>query len=380
MKAPWFTSFVVIGAALSQMGSTGGGCGGHVLLDPGFDLWCGDQLCAWKVERGDAKRVATWHEGDSGVELVGMDSAIEQLSPVNSGDGTCIKFDLVANVEDTAEVYLNVDIQSDGTLEMHERLPTSNWKPLTFEIYVSGLYDGIRFELTKRGSGKAVLANIEANLDGSNCVGLTPLDPSPRKNGSRCAIGTDCASGLCIGGQGPLASHTHLGLVCAGCDPRNPSSCGVGQACSVGDAPVPVTAPPMQCEPKASRELGEMCIADADCASNICFTNGEIGTCSTCRSSADCTSGGTCAQSYAFGTYYAGPYLCGGGAHAAQRGWACANNDDCASSSCGGAVRKECGDGRPCSSAADCPFGNTGSNGLHNGACTTVGVQGGICD
>src|SRR3954453_22127790 len=93
-------------AIASQVGA--GECGNGILRDPGFDLWCGDSLCAWKLERGDVKRVATWHEGDAGVELVGEDVAIEQLSPVNSGDDTCIRFDLVANIDDNAEVYLNV--------------------------------------------------------------------------------------------------------------------------------------------------------------------------------------------------------------------------------------------------------------------------------
>ena len=161
-------TILLAGAVSSQLGATD--CG-NVLRDSSFDLWCGDQLCAWKVERGDAKRVATWHEADSGVELVGDDVAIEQLSPVNSHDGSCIKFDLVANVEDNAEVYFNVDVQSDGVLEMHERLPTSHWKQLTYNIFVAAPYDGIRFELTKQGAGKAVLANIGASLQGGGKEG-----------------------------------------------------------------------------------------------------------------------------------------------------------------------------------------------------------------
>ena len=68
-------SFLFLLVVASQMGATK--CG-QVLRDPGFDLWCGDELCAWKVERGDVKRVATWHEADAGVELVGGDVAIEQ--------------------------------------------------------------------------------------------------------------------------------------------------------------------------------------------------------------------------------------------------------------------------------------------------------------
>jgi len=120
--------------ALSQLGSTD--CGGDAIRDSGFDLWCGDQLCAWKVERGEARRVATWNKGASGVELVGSDAAIEQLSPYNSHDGTCLKFQLVANIDPNAEVYLNVDLEGDGTIEMTERLPSASWRPLSYTFSV----------------------------------------------------------------------------------------------------------------------------------------------------------------------------------------------------------------------------------------------------
>src|SRR5262245_53080945 len=112
-------SAIVVAAALSQLGSTD--CGGDAIRDSGFDLWCGESLCAWKVERGGIQRVATWHEGDAGVELLGGDTAIEQLSPFNYQNGTCLQFSLIANVEPNAEVYLNVDVQGDGTNEMAER-------------------------------------------------------------------------------------------------------------------------------------------------------------------------------------------------------------------------------------------------------------------
>ena len=387
MRAPriYFSSLAVIGAALSQMGSTGGGCGdGPIIRDPGFDLWCGDQLCAWKVERGSAMRVATWHEGDSGVELIGPDAAIEQLSPVTSGDGRCIKFDLVSNVEDNAEVYFNVDVQSDGTLEMHERLPTSHWAPLTYNIFVPVSYNGVRFEITKRGAGTAVLANIGARLDSGGCAGLTPLDPGPRKNGSLCVLGSECGSGLCLHEEPPLAVPGELGGgifavgVCAGCDRHAATStCGAGEVCGVGDPALPVAAPPLQCRPAASHELGEMCVVDAECASGICARTAQpVGACSACTTSTSCTGSAQCAPSWP-----TGPWVCGGGAHLAQHGAACGTDDDCASASCAGAVRKQCNDRRACSTAADCPFGSTVSGtGLQNGPCMTVGVQGGSCD
>src|SRR5258706_9723063 len=123
------TALVVVAA--SQLGATD--CG-QALRDPGYDLWCGQELCAWKVERGDVKRVPTWNEGDPGVELVGDDVAIEQLSPVDWLDGSCIEFDMISNVATDATVKLNVDVFGDGSLEYSTIVPTSNWKPLSFRL------------------------------------------------------------------------------------------------------------------------------------------------------------------------------------------------------------------------------------------------------
>ncbi len=58
------TNILFLAVLATQLGNTN--CG-QALRDPGYDLWCGDDLCAWKVERGEIKRVATWHEGDAGV-------------------------------------------------------------------------------------------------------------------------------------------------------------------------------------------------------------------------------------------------------------------------------------------------------------------------
>lgn len=347
-------SFLFLLAVASQMGATK--CG-QVLRDPGFDLWCGEELCAWKLERGEVKRVPTWHEGDAGVELVGTDVAITQLTPVNSGDGTCLRFELVANVEDNTEVYLDVDVQGDGTLEMHERIPTSRWKPLSYNFALATPYDGIRFEITKRGAGQAVLANIGAQtLENNQCAGLTPLDPGPRRAGARCSDGTQCASGICGGSPTRIPGDPWFAFVCLGCDA---TSCGATETCGLGDAFSPVLAVPVECVATASKEIGEHCIADAECGSNICVDN----VCSSCRSGCGCHV-----------AWERGPYVCAAGASGAP----CGADTDCTSGKCNGAIRSECDDKRPCTSPAACPFG-TGDTALQNGACTTVGIQGGSC-
>jgi len=359
-------TMVVVAAAGSQLGSTD--CG-QVLRDPSFDLWCGDHLCAWKVERGQIAKVPTWNQGDPGVELDGSDVAIEQLSPVNNIDTQCIEFDLIADVDETAEVDLNIDVFGDGSVEHSERIPTSHWKPVSFLLPIQGTYSGIRFELAKHGSGRAVIAQVQAQTS-DQCGGLPAIVPAPAPDGAACSAPSGCRSGLC--GAGTLFADQ-----CVGCDGTGP--CGAGQVCGLGDPTSPVFGIPLECVAAGARQLGDNCYADAECATGIC----TAGACSTCRTDGTgCTAGQTCQAAWPqpasfMGFYWHTPYLCNAGAHQGAAGAACASDDDCASANCAGPARQQCDDGRACATAADCPFGD--HNGLENGPCNTVGVQGGSC-
>jgi len=367
---------VVVVAGLSQLGASECG-GGPVLRDPGFDLWCGDELCSWKVVRGDVRRVGTWHAGDSGIELLGGDSAISQTSPVNSRNGNCIRFSLVTNVEETAEVFLDIDLEADGTVERTERIPTSHWKPISFLLFVDPPYDGIRFELAKRGAGTAVLAQIGAEFS-LDCQGIEQIDPGPRPDGAGCIAHTDCASALCKSSPTGVTEAGFGGLACVGCDPSlGAAACGVGETCGVGDPLSAVLTVPMTCIPTGSRALAEQCISDAECASGKCNNAPDaMGRCSACEASSDC-GGAACAAAWNPGFLRTqGPNVCRPGEHAGTPGTACGVDADCASNHCGGATYRQCDDGRSCETPANCPA----DDGLAPGACTTVGIQGGSCD
>ena len=359
------TTIVFILAAGSQLGATD--CG-NALKDTGFDLWCGDQLCAWKVERGDVARVPTWNEGDPGVELVGSDVAIEQLSPVDSGDGNCLEFKMIANVDETADVELDIDVFGDGSVEYHERIPTAHWRPLTYQIAITPPYAGIRFEVAKTGSGRAQLANIGARVIVDGCQGLTPILPAPAPLGSPCDDDLGCQSSLCSVGELPQSFHAPG--VCVACDSATP--CPSGMTCGAGAPTSPVRAVPTQCVPTASKVLGEQCGANAECATGIC----EGNTCSTCGKNMPCTGGETCGPDWRtplFGAF--SPWVCSPNGHRRAHGEPCGSDDDCQSSSCGGAPRTQCEDGRACVTDAECPF----LGGLTNTACLLAGVQGGSC-
>jgi hypothetical protein len=357
------TALLVLVAG-SQLGATD--CG-QVIRDSGFDLWCGDSLCAWKVERGGVQKVPTWSEGDPGVELIGGDVAIEQLTPVASSDtyGYCIEFDLIANVDEQAEVLLNIDLDGDGTIEHTERIATSKWQPISFLLPIQGSYDGIRFEIAKTGSGKAVLAQIQAQTT-TDCGGLASIQAGPMPDGATtCGVDRDCASGHCVDSNGFFGGGT-----CAGC--RADTDCTGGDVCGLGAPLTPVFAVPQECVAPAGKQLGEECDNNAECATGIC----TLYACSSCNS-VSCTGGESCGPAW---TASVSPFVCSPDAHVRVTGEPCASNADCASDTCNGTPRSQCDDGRECATAADCPFGGTDTQDpLQQGPCTPVGIQGGSC-
>jgi hypothetical protein len=378
------TSTLFFAAVATQVGATD--CG-QALRDPGYDLWCGDDLCAWKVERGEIKRVPTWHEGDSGVELVGTDAAISQLSPLDSADGqcrdkpdggttctspdnVCLEFSLLANIDENAVVDLNLDIFNDGRIEHTQRLPIASWQTISYKIVIGQPFAGVRFQLAKSGSGTAQLANIGARL-ARNCDGLPVIEPGLAPLGSPCKDAGDCVSGICGTGESPVPFPGVNGflqptLVCVGCDVDN--NCSAGSVCGVGEGQSPVRAQETVCVPLNTKQLGESCFWFNECASGRCTG----GVCSTCKDNSDCGSGESCAEAW---DAVFSAWTCAPNAHARQTGEPCATHADCASSVCLGEERTQCNDGRACVTAAQCPF----AEGLKNGPCTTVGIQGGIC-
>ena len=350
-------SLPIILLAATQLGATD--CG-TVIRDPGFDLWCGGDLCTWKVVRGDVKRVDTWHEGDSGVELVGLDAAIAQLTPVDHHDGTCIRFDFLANVDENAEARLDIDVYGDGSIDHTERIATSNWNPISYKLRIAAPFTGIRFELAKVGPGKAAFANIAAEID-RDCPG-TPITHGLGPLGALCAKDADCKSNLCRVAPDPGSSFG-VSQRCVACEA---TTCGANEACGIAEPIGPVLAVPIECVPAAGDEIGEQCASGAECASGIC--NGEA--CSACDATHPCPTGEPCQQAW-----QNGPSICSPGLARRAPNEPCVADADCISGHCNGALRNACRDNRPCGNDTNCPV----EGGLMPGACTTVGVQGGTC-
>ena len=354
----WAPACLVAALATSQLGATD--CNGVITRDPGFDLWCGDALCAWKLERGDVRRVPTWHEADSGVELLDTGTAIEQFTAVNHTDSPCIRFDLIADVAEAAQAELAIDVYGDGSIERTFPIPTAHWRPLSYAFAVKPPFTGIRFELAKRGTGRAVMARMRAVKVDDGCPGVPELDGGPAPLGALCTGAGDCASNQCI------ITDIFGTKRCTGCDLSKPM-CAAGQVCGFTDPVRPERGVPITCVPAGTRVLGEQCVMHAECTTGNCVNR----VCSTCRPQTGCSSGAACAVAY-----IGGPSVCGPGAHLGPPGAPCASDGECASGLCNGPPRRQCMDGRSCATDANCPVDGF----LVPGPCSTVGVQGGSCN
>jgi hypothetical protein len=355
-------------------------CSGDILHDSGFDLWCGEELCSWQVEKGEVRQAATWHPDDSGVELVGDEVSISQRSEVQGV--ACVRFDLVADIELEATVVLEMDLFDDGVIDYSQQLPTAAWQDLSYLVPMPDRFQGIRFRLRKSGGGRAVLAQIRAREEEA-CDGA-PLAQPPVPLGGFCGgepageelplEGDLCASGVCALS---LANGWLWPAVCSGCDETG--DCGDGEVCGVESRVEPFLDPYRACVPAASRGLGELCMSDGECATGVCCG----GACSDCCAADGraCPDQRTCGQRAVDDVHLVDASQCDPAGGTSAAGAACLVDADCASGRCsGGDPLQVClEDGRLCDQDPDCP-----PDGTHDedefGTCAPIGVTRGTCD
>jgi hypothetical protein len=161
-----FAAFSFLTLSAEECGTT------HLIEDSGFDLWCDDQLCSWDVEMGEVVQAPSWHKADYSAEFVGESVVISQVS---TGEvTTCIRFEVLADIDDNARMFLAMDFFDDGVIDYEQELGHVKWERLVHLVAVPATWDSVRFTLRKDGPGRARLAQIEATTD-TACVG-EPLD------------------------------------------------------------------------------------------------------------------------------------------------------------------------------------------------------------
>jgi len=249
-----------------------------LVLDPTFKTWCGDALCAWKLDSGQIRRAPTWHAKDLGVELVDPAAGTTtQISQETSSSPRCVAIVMVADVDPAAQVALGLDFGADGTVDFEQSIVANGFHEVKAQLTAPSVYAGIRFTITKRGRGRAVLAQI--NVKSANDCTAPPLALRDLPLGARCneSTASSCGTGVCCFG-----SCAECCGVVGGADGGLDTTAAEARACSGGGACViPSTGhsfagllllvPPAQCDPgKHDRPSGATCMTGSDCASDAC--------------------------------------------------------------------------------------------------------------
>ena len=252
-----------------------------LVSDPNFHTWCGDQLCSWKLESGQIRKSPTWHKKDFGVELLDSTDATRTtaLSQESSQTPRCLEFRTIADVAAEAQVTIGLDFNRDGTIDYEQPIAAIGFREQKTQLTAPLKYDGIRYVITKKGTGRAVLAQMQVK-GVADCT-APPLEMKALPLGSVCSLqngGDECTSGTCCDG---LCSE------CCGTPSLKeplPKDGGILEApvveCSNGgkcETPVQGVrgffqpSVPRQCDPtKGKHTVGSECLVGQDCASGIC--------------------------------------------------------------------------------------------------------------
>jgi len=183
--------------ALTLMGSESS-CDPDLLGNPGFDLWCGDDICGWDVEAGEVERVSTWHERDFAAALVGDEVILSQLGDFTHDDADCLVFELLADVGEDAWLTVELDFLDDGIVEFSEPIVPESWEPIYLRTVPPEWYRDARVRLYKEGSGEVQVAQIRLRQEeDERWCEEEPLALTNRPEGAPCTESEECESGSC---------------------------------------------------------------------------------------------------------------------------------------------------------------------------------------
>ncbi len=155
--------FVLPCMLLVTMGSY---CETDVIDDPGFQFWCGEELCEWDLEEGEIRKVATWHEHDYAVELVG--APVLLANHADGGLPRCMRVELIADVEPRANLTIEIDYEPDGTSDWTVPVAREGFRSLAWEVYPQGSFPDAVFYVRKLGEGRAIIMQLRASSECEN--------------------------------------------------------------------------------------------------------------------------------------------------------------------------------------------------------------------
>jgi hypothetical protein len=259
------------------------GCDEDLIDDATFRLWCGESLCSWKLDQGHVRQAPTWHKNDFGVELVDTPTTISQELKNNA---KCMTFTTIADVDPNAQVSVGLDFNGDGKIDYDQPIAAVGFREVKTQVTAPRSSGKLpRIFITKRGTGRAVLAQIR--LQGNSNCNAPPFRMKDRQLGepcdqpadstqqSECKSDNTCCEGICAeccvapkawdfvpdGGGSGIAKPPEV-------------KCRDNGVCERRDVKHLVfftESVPLQCNPgRRDRPSGTTCLADDDCQSGSC--------------------------------------------------------------------------------------------------------------
>jgi hypothetical protein len=135
-------------------------CETDLIDDPGFQLWCGEELCAWGLEEGEIRKVPTWHTHDYGVELVGAPVLLSQGA---RSSASCVRIEVTSQIESGAMVTVEVDADGDGDVDLTVPVESSEgFVSRVHDVELDVSIDGV-FYLRKAAQGEALVARLRVS-------------------------------------------------------------------------------------------------------------------------------------------------------------------------------------------------------------------------
>lgn len=336
-----------------------------------FESWCDNRPCSWDLEIGaGVERAPTWHERDFAAKLFGSGAILSQAAQT---DATCLKFDIIAHVPESTQLFIEFDVADDDreAPEMTVRLPNNSWKPFTTAVPIPDWAGGrVRVILRQEGVGESILARVHAYTDRT----CSPVIPANWKRpwGADCSEPESCTSGKCEPiDDYPFPSQTpELQSYCV--------ECAMDEDC-VGEEICGLDATSNHdiyrgCGPAGRHFLGERCLTAMECLSSICCD----GVCSSCCNGNDmnCPEGQSCVQANVTWpqTLLKMPFQCAPQQNIGEPQFPCISDDDCRSAKCSGTgVVKLCeSNGAPCADTDSC-------NPQSLEDCVYLGIKNGYC-
>ena len=328
-----------------------------LVRNAGFDTWCGLQPCGWDLTQGTATSVASWSEADRAVELSGLDATLQQVVTQAWSYESPLRCLTVQALADGAPLRLELDVQSDDTVDWTADVPASGWETHEFVVAPPAWFGDVTLRVAKPGGATTRVGHLR--LIPTECeqprISQTQPIGRPCLAHDQCQNFALCAQVSPTGETWPGSLHETLPRACGEC--RSDEECAFGVPCTIGWSPS--TFLHRTCG-TAPRSLGERCVAGEDCKSGWCSS----GRCSECLRNEPFPC--ECERLYVGGFHLAD--VCSDDARPA--GADCMVHDQCARECVGLPLGLCSNDGRTCDDDTEC---------ASSGRCIHFLVRDGVC-